>query len=149
MRALILVAAVLTSSCSAAAWGAFAEGYAAGAAGAATPATAGTKLMLFGGPSHQTYLGCVNCNQYATDSIFNFYGKHGSAYGLESVVNQYSQFASPYSRYSACSPYAADPPVIVDGDGRFYGRLTVNTVHRQRTTSQRLLAWLAAVCAAK
>ena len=32
------------------------------------------KLMLFGGKNNQQYLGCLNCSQYASDSITNEYG---------------------------------------------------------------------------
>jgi hypothetical protein len=88
----------------------------------------------------------VNCNEYASDSIFNSYGPHGSKYAVDSVLNHYGQFGSAYSTEGACSPYASDPPVIVDGNGQFYGRLTLNQYHSQRTNDSRLLAWLAAIC---
>ncbi len=29
------------------------------------------KLMIFGGTNHGTYLGCLNCSEYATDSVLN------------------------------------------------------------------------------
>lgn len=29
------------------------------------------KYMLFGGESHNTYLGCLNCSEYDSDSNFN------------------------------------------------------------------------------
>jgi hypothetical protein len=32
------------------------------------------KLMLCGGQGHKTYLGCLNCGNYAADSISNSYG---------------------------------------------------------------------------
>ena len=38
------------------------------------------KLMLFGGPGHRDYLGCISCSEYATDSVFNQYGTYGSRY---------------------------------------------------------------------
>jgi hypothetical protein len=58
-----------------------------------------------------------------------------------------SDFGSPYSSYSACNPYATDPPVIVDSAGNFYGRLTVNAYNTERTQDQTFLTWLAATCA--
>src|SRR5713226_4729661 len=103
--------------------GEIARGAAAGAAGASAPQYS-TKLMIFGGLDHKTYLGCLSCNEYATDSVFNSYGSNGSPYSSESIWNQYSEFGSRYSTYSACNPYASDPPVIVDHDGAYYGRLT-------------------------
>ncbi len=135
----------ILSGCSAATWqgiGGAASGMAAGMNGTGMT----IKLMLFGGPGHQTYLGCLNCNQYASDSMFNPYGLHGSPYGLDSVANHYSEYGSQYSTYSACSLYATDPPVIVDSNGAFYGRLTLNQYHPQKSQNGQLLAWLAAMC---
>lgn len=104
------------------------------------------KLMLFGGPGHETYLGCLNCSNYASDSVLNEFGSHGSRYSSESIFNPYGQFGSRYSQYSACNPYASDPPVIVDERGNVYGRLTVNRFHLQAVQDPDLVAWIEAVC---
>lgn len=116
--------------------------------GAGARATAATqpKLMLFGGEGHETYLGCLNCSQYASDSVFNAYGTHGSPYSSDSIWNKYGTFGSPYSSESACNPYATDPPVIVDQDGSYYGRLTLNVYHPQIGVGRRYLEWLSGVC---
>jgi hypothetical protein len=103
------------------------------------------KTMVFGGAGHRTYLGCLSCSQYDLESVFNAYGKYGSAYGPESIFNHYSEFGSSYSATSACNPSASDPPVIVDSQGNYYGRLTVNRYRSDAPTGQ-LVAWLAAVC---
>jgi hypothetical protein len=104
------------------------------------------KLMLFGGEGHKTYLGCLDCSEYASDSVKNQYGTHGSPYSSESIFNHYGQFGSPYSSYSACNQYATDPPVIVDGNGRYYGRLTLNTLRPDIGEGNQLLGWLKAIC---
>src|SRR5260370_27845871 len=119
-----------------------ASGAAAGAAGASAPQSL-AKLMIFGGQDHKTYLGCLSCNEYAPDSVFNSYGRNGSPYSSQSIWNHYSEFGSPYSTYSACNPYASDPPVIVDQNGTFYGRLTVNEYHPQRGAGAKYTGWLA------
>jgi hypothetical protein len=106
----------------------------------------GTKLMIFGGDNHKTYLGCLNCSQYDSDSVHNKYGDHGSQYASDSVFNPYGEYGSQYSNESACNPYANDPPVIVDGNGGFYGRLTLNLYHPQATKNQALQGWLTGVC---
>jgi hypothetical protein len=121
----------------------FAEGYSAAAPAAGSSA----KLMLFAGPGHRTYLGCLNCSEFATDSVLNKFGSHGSPYSTESIFNRFSQFGGQFGAYSPCNPYASDPPVIVDSQGNFYGRLTINTMHSQRTNSSQLHAWIAGVCA--
>jgi hypothetical protein len=103
------------------------------------------KLMLFGGSDHKTYLGCVTCSEYETDSIFNSYGQYGSKYSATSITNHYDEFGSPYSPTSACNKYATDPPVVVDGQGNYYGRLTLNA-YSQPVQNPRLIGWLAGIC---
>ncbi len=133
--------------------GAFFQGWLEGAAAtagagrfASSNLASSSSLMLFGGSGHDTFLGCVNCSEYDPASIFNSYGAHGSRYSAESVTNPYSDFGSRYSSHGACNPYAADPPVIVDSDGGFHGRLTLNRYHHQRTRDSQLLMWLTAIC---
>ena len=104
------------------------------------------KLMIFGGTNHTVYLGCLNCSEYASDSVKNTYGTHGSGYSQESIFNHYGSYGSPYSAESACSEYANDPPVIVDQNGKYYGRLTLNRYHAQLGIGAELMGWLAAVC---
>src|SRR5258706_4995015 len=131
-------------ACSPAAWqraATVASGAAAGAAGASSPQHS-VKLMIFGGIDHKTYLGCLNCNEYASDSVFSSYGSNGSAYSSQSIWNHYSEFGSAHSTYGACNPYASDPAVIVDQNGNYYGRLTVNEYHPQRGAGANYYAWL-------
>lgn len=110
-------------------------------------AQAAGKIMIFGGESHDVYLGCLNCSEYASDSVHNRFGNHGSKYSQESVHNSYGPYGSRYSSTSACSPYATDPPVVVDDEGGFYGCLTLNRAHPKRVRASDVLAWLAGVCA--
>jgi hypothetical protein len=105
-----------------------------------------TKLLLFGGTNHTVYLGCLNCSGFAADSVKNTYGTHGSAYASDSIFNHFSQYGSPYSSQSACNEYASDPPVIVYHDGKYYGRLTLNSYHSQIGVGVELMGWLAALC---
>ena len=116
-------------NCSSAFWQGFGEGLARTAPGnAGTPVAAPStsKLMLFGGKNHKTYLGCLSCGQYVSDSVFNEYGTYGGKFSQTSIQNIYGEFGSANSVYSACNAYATDPPVIVDSAGKFYGRLTIN-----------------------
>lgn len=104
------------------------------------------KLMIFGGDNHTVYLGCLNCSEYASDSVKNAYGPHGSAYSQESILNHYGPYGSPYSSESACNEYATDPPVIVDNAGRYYGRLTLNRYRADIGIGSNLIGSLAALC---
>lgn len=144
-RVLLVSTLVVGLGCSPAARrniSAAATGAAHGAAGGSGSENGTTKVMIFGGLDHKTYLGCLNCSQYATDSIFNEYGQHGSRYSSESIWNHYSDYGSAYSSYGACNAYASDPPVIVDGAGRYFGRLTLNTYHAQFGAGANYYNWL-------
>lgn len=117
------------------------------AGGPASEVAVPAKLMLFGGEGHHTYLGCISCSEYAIDSVLNPYGDHGSRYSEASIWNHYDDFGSRYSDYGACNPYASDPLVIVDLEGKFYRRLTLNVYHPQIGTGTRYHEWLMnAVC---
>ncbi len=140
MRTLLLVFMFVgVCGCSPAARRNFA---AVASAGESAPQSETIKLMIFGGEAHKTYLGCLNCSQYATDSVFNEYGQHGSPYSSESIWNHYGEYGSAYSQYGACNSYATDPPVIVDSAGRFYGRLTLNTYHAEFGAGANYYNWL-------
>lgn len=115
----------------------FWEGFARGLAG-----TSGQELLVFGGPGHDTFLGCLTCSRYDATSMFNSYGSHGSQYSSESIYNNFSQFGSAYSTYSACNRHASDPPVVVDHSGTFYGRLTLNRYRSQAIRDPDILRWL-------
>jgi hypothetical protein len=100
-------------------------------AAAPTGSAPSRKLMLFGGRGHRTYLGCLSCPASAPDSIFNQSGKYG---GCPSAFSDnlfcrgpFKEFGSPgpFHDESACANGASDPPVIVDGDGNYYGRFSV------------------------
>lgn len=86
-------------------------------------------LHIYGGQNHNEYLGCLNCNHYDTNSIWNEYGIYGSVYNIKSIWNEYGIFGSEHSTFSPWNNYAAIPPVVVDKDGTFYGYLTVNESH--------------------
>jgi hypothetical protein len=107
-----------------------------------------TKTMIFGGPGHQTYLGCLSCSENAPDSVSNDTGRNGSRDSAVSIWNHYTDYGSLYSQFSACNPDATDPPVIVDDSGNFYGRVTVNQYATGIGTGAELHDWLVStVCA--
>jgi len=114
-------------------------------AASVTPTT--QKLMVFGGPGHGVYLGCLSCSEVEADSVFNPIGAHGSKVSSESIWNVVGQYGSQVSPYSACNALASDPPVIVDQDGNAYGRLTMNRVDARIGLGARFYNWLASdVC---
>jgi hypothetical protein len=100
------------------------------------------KIMLFGGDKHKVYLGCLNCSTSASDSVHNKFGPHGSRFASESIWNHFSDYGSKFSDYGVCNRFATDPPVIVDQDGAYYGRLTLNRYHAEIGAGKELIDWL-------
>jgi len=83
------------------------------------------ELLLFGGPGHANFLGCLTCNELSPASVSNSI----SQYGFTNHLGGWSSiglYASPFSPYSACNQSATDPPLIVDRAGNAYGRFSVN-----------------------
>jgi hypothetical protein len=89
-------------------------------------------LHIYGGKDHDVYLGCLNCDNYNSNSIWNAYGTYGSKYNSKSIWNSYGNYGSEYSNTSPFNSYASNPPVIVDKDGGFYGYFTVNAYASKR-----------------
>ena len=82
-------------------------------------------LYLFGGDGHKEFLGCLNCSSTHTKSVWN----EMSSFGLKNdfgLWNPFGQFINPFSSYSMCNEFASDPPIIVDDEGRAYGRMSIN-----------------------
>ena len=90
------------------------------------------QLEIYGGKDHDVYLGCLNCDSYNSNSIWNEYGTYGSSYNSKSIWNEYGSYGSEYSSTSPFNSYASDPPVIVDKDGGFYGYFTINEYKSKR-----------------
>ena len=85
-------------------------------------------LLLFGGTSHDEFLGCFNCSEFSSNSICNQFGTHGSEFSGTSIWNQFSRFGNQFSSSSPWNQFSSsdDIPVLVDRDGRFYGYFTIN-----------------------
>lgn len=83
------------------------------------------EILIFGGDNNKEFLGCLTCNEYASNSVWN----DMSQYGWENSFgkwNPFGQYKNPYSSHSACNSYSSGGPVLVDKQGNFYGRLTIN-----------------------
>ncbi len=95
-------------------------------------------LLLFGGDDHKTFLGCLNCGEYDTSSVWNPNSHFGSAYNTDSIWNPYGRWGSPYNSDSPWNKYSSSAPVVVDKDGNFYGYFSANPYLSQRTK----ITWL-------
>ncbi|AYZ13023.1 hypothetical protein V2E39_08170 [Chryseobacterium arthrosphaerae] len=90
-------------------------------------------LHLYGGADQDQYLGCLNCDTFDKNSIWNKFSDYGNVYSSKSIWNAYGNYGSTYSTYSPWSAYASYPPAIVDEKGDFYGYLTLNPYKSERS----------------
>src|SRR5699024_7635729 len=89
-------------------------------------------LHIYGGQNQEVYLGCLNCSDLDSNSIWNDLGKFGSDLNSISIWNDLGTYGSDLSNYSPWNDLASYPPVVVDKEGRFYGYLTVNDIKSNR-----------------
>jgi hypothetical protein len=128
-----------------------AGGYAAGGVGQAlrnmnAPQVYGIHFLLFGGENHNMFYGCLTCPMSDPTSINNSYSTYGNKLSASSVLNKFNPIRNPYDTNSMCNALAINPPIVVDGNGKFYGELTLNTARPSRTRAPYLQGWLAATC---
>ncbi|NOG32866.1 hypothetical protein HLB35_15840 [Halomonas sp. TBZ9] len=83
-------------------------------------AVSGAKVVAEDG----TYLGEIT-DEYASDSILNEYGTHGSEYSAESIWNEYGKYGGEYASLSPFNSYASTPPRLIK-NGQQIGLLTTN-----------------------
>jgi len=110
---------------------------------AAAPAV--YELQVYGGATHEVFLGCL-CDQRRADSIFNMIGEHGSDLAQDSIRNKFAPYGSDTDDTSACNPAATHPPVVVASDGKSLGLLTINASLKRRIASPSVADWLARMC---
>ena len=99
-------------------------------------------LLLFGDDDHKTFLGCLNCGRFETNSVCNRFGEYGSRFSEKSIWNRFGEFGSKVSDKSPWNKFATNPPVIVDGDGNSYGYFTSSRYHTSRTRNEFFLVFL-------
>lgn len=114
--------------------------------GFAEDARAQEALLIYGGENNRTFLGCLNCDKNTANSVQNEYSQYGNQYSNTSIFNKYGQYGSPYAQYSVCNEYTNTAPVIVDKNGKFYGRLSSNPYAPDEVQNASIRAWLAGVC---
>jgi hypothetical protein len=90
-------------------------------------------LYLYGGADQDQYLGCLNCDTFDKNSVWNKFSDYGNVYSSKSIWNTYGNYGSSHSTYSPWSAYASYPPAIVDQNGNFYGYLTLNPYKSERS----------------
>jgi hypothetical protein len=114
-------------------------------ASARTPEPVAYKLLIFGGASHEVYLGCL-CEEQEPESAFNLTGEFGSDLSENSMHNKFAPYGSNDADTSACNPAATHPPSVVASDGTSLGLLTLNTSLKKRILAPSVAGWLARMC---
>jgi len=88
------------------------------------PNIALSELLLFS--DDDVFLGCLDCSIYASGSICNEYGEHGNKYNSNSIWNKYGTYGSEYNSNSPWNSYSSSGPKIVDRNGNYFGRFSIN-----------------------
>jgi hypothetical protein len=104
------------------------------------------KLLVFGGPSHEVFLGCL-CDEQDRDSIFNMTGEYGSDLSETSIRNKFAPYGSDNDDTSTCNAVATRPPLVVTSAGKSLGLLTMNPALKKRITAPSVADWLMRMCA--
>ena len=89
-------------------------------------------LQIYGGQKQNIYLGCLNCSNLETISIWNVQGNYGNNQSSRSIWNSKGIYGSQLSNYSPWNKYAKYPPALKDDNGEFYGLLVINEVNGYR-----------------
>lgn len=104
-----------------------APNYPANSLGSSTQIIINYPLYLYSDEDKSIYLGKLVTNEFDSESIYNEFGTYGSKFNVLSIWNEFSIYGSKFSTYSAFNQYALNPPFIVDKNGYYVGRLTVNS----------------------
>jgi len=88
-------------------------------------ATIQQQFLIYAGPLHRDYLGCLNCDQFDPNSVWDAYAALGwtNAY-LD--ASHFAAYRTRHGRYSSCDKFAADPPILIDRSLNRYGVLNVS-----------------------
>lgn len=102
-----------------------------------------SRLEIWGGLSYTQFLGCLTCSEFHSESVFNQFGRYGSAISSTSIWNSFSQYGSRFSSYSVCNEFATSPPRVIDVTRNvFVGELTLNQFRSNAWREPVVVAWL-------
>lgn len=109
------------------------------------------EIIILGGRNQTDFLGCLSCNEFNSDSVWNDMSRHGFGNSF-STWNPFGPNKNPYSPTSACNEMATNPPIIVDRRGTYYGEFTINDARPdsvcRNPDGRRICIALRAMCAA-
>jgi hypothetical protein len=99
------------------------------------------RILLFGGPEQQDFLGCLTCDAGEPYSIWNPETDYGSPRHPLSIWNREGRYGSEDSPHSPWSRRPKSVPVVVDRAGNLCGNFAVDRNYPGRVTDGYLI-WL-------
>ena len=84
------------------------------------------EYLIFSDDGENKFLGCIGCGTFNSKSICNEFGTYGNEFSSESIWNEFSTYGNEFSSYSPWNEFSSTGPKIVDNDGNFYGRFSIN-----------------------
>lgn len=95
--------------------------------------TKGERILIYGGENNEVFLGCLNCDKFDEESIWDFNNEYGSSFGKYSIWNKFKDYGGVNGEYSPFNKFTGNAPKLVDAKGNFYGYLTVDKFIKDRT----------------
>lgn len=95
--------------------------------------TNGEKILIYGGENSEVFLGCLNCDKFDKESIWNTMGDFGSVFGQFSIWNKFREYGGQMGNYSPFNQFSKKPPILVDSNGNKYGYFSVDSFYKQST----------------
>lgn len=94
-------------------------------------------IYIYSNDGEKTFLGCLNCNTRASNSILNNASVFSSDMYPRSVFCRFGKFGSKDGEYSAANPEASNPPLLIGKDsGKVYGTLSLSEQGYQSNTAK-------------
>jgi hypothetical protein len=98
-------------------------------------------VLLFGGPEHEDFLGCLTCDASEPYSIWNPNSEYGSPGHPLSIWNREGRYGSQDSPHSPWSRRPESVPLVVDRAGNLCGNFAVDRTFPGRVTDG-FLIWI-------
>jgi len=70
-------------------------------------------------------MGCVSCNEFGGNSIWNEFSTYGNEFNANSIWNEFGKYGNEFKSVSPWNEYGQGMK-IVDLEGNYYGRFTTN-----------------------
>ncbi|WGK93821.1 MULTISPECIES: hypothetical protein [Flavobacterium] len=101
--------------------------------------TDGERILIYGGEDYSVYLGCINCDKFDKESIWDYTSPYGSPFSKNSITNKHGEYGGEYGKYSPFNKFSKYPPKLVDAKGNFYGYFTADRFFKDRRVTPGIL----------